>query len=53
VCLPATFWNAKGRRSGDALLLPDHPQGAGSTYRGASFTLAGDDTIHLEAMHVA
>jgi len=25
----------------------------GSTYRGESFTLAGDDTIHLEALHVA
>jgi hypothetical protein len=25
----------------------------GATYRGESFTLAGDDTIHLEAAHVA
>jgi hypothetical protein len=25
----------------------------GSTYHGQSFTLAGDDTIHLEAVHVA
>src|SRR5262249_52520745 len=25
----------------------------GATYRGESFTLAGDDTIHLEAVHVA
>jgi conjugative relaxase-like TrwC/TraI family protein len=53
VCLPASFWNAKGRRRVTLSYCRTIHKAQGSTYRGASFTLAGDDTIHLEAMHVA
>jgi conjugative relaxase-like TrwC/TraI family protein len=53
VRLPASFWNAKGRRRMALAYCRTIHKAQGSTYRGASFTLAGDDTIHLEAMHVA
>jgi conjugative relaxase-like TrwC/TraI family protein len=53
VRLPATFWNAKGRRRLALAYCRTIHKTQGSTYRGASFTLAGDDTIHLEAVHVA
>ncbi len=53
VRLPASFWNAKGRRRVALAYCRTIHKVQGSTYRGASFTLAGDDTIHLEAMHVA
>jgi conjugative relaxase-like TrwC/TraI family protein len=52
VRLPACFWGAKGRRVVLAYCRTIY-KAQGSTYRGASFTLAGDDTIHLEATHVA
>jgi hypothetical protein len=52
VTLPAWFRNAKGlRRLALAYCRTIH-KAQGSTYRGQSFTLAGDDTIHLEAVHV-
>jgi ATP-dependent exoDNAse (exonuclease V) alpha subunit len=50
---PATFWNAKGRRRVSLAYCRTIHKSQGSTYRGESFTLAGDDTIHLEAVHVA
>jgi hypothetical protein len=53
VRLPASFWNAKGRRRVALAYCRTIHKAQGSTYRGASFTLAGDDTIHLEAAHVA
>jgi len=53
VCLPATFWDAKGRRRVSLAYCRTIHKAQGSTYRGESFTLAGDDTIHLEALHVA
>jgi conjugative relaxase-like TrwC/TraI family protein len=53
VRLPATFWNAKGRRRLALAYCRTIHKAQGATYRGASFTLAGDDTIHLEAVHVA
>ncbi|TMC12202.1 MAG: hypothetical protein E6J41_03280 [Chloroflexi bacterium] len=53
VRLPATFWNAAGRRRLALAYCRTIFKAQGSTYRGASFTLAGDDTIHLEALHVA
>lgn len=53
VRLPASFWNAKGRRRLALAYCRTIHKAQGSTYRGASFTLAGDDTIHLEAMHAA
>lgn len=53
VRLPASFWNAKGRRRVVLAYCRTIHKAQGSTYRGASFTLAGDDTIHLEATHVA
>ena len=53
VRLPASFWNAKGRRRVVLAYCRTIYKAQGSTYRGASFTLAGDDTIHLEATLVA
>jgi conjugative relaxase-like TrwC/TraI family protein len=53
VRLPAAFWNAPGRRRLALAYCRTIYKAQGSTYRGASFTLAGDDTIHLEALHVA
>jgi conjugative relaxase-like TrwC/TraI family protein len=53
VRLPAAFWNAAGRRRLALAYCRTIFKAQGSTYRGASFTLAGDDTIHLEALHVA
>jgi hypothetical protein len=53
VTLPAWFWNAKGRRRLALAYCRTIHKAQGSTYRGQSFTLAGDDTIHLEAVHVA
>jgi conjugative relaxase-like TrwC/TraI family protein len=53
VRLPASFWNAGGRRRLALAYCRTIFKAQGSTYRGASFTLAGDDTIHLEALHVA
>ena len=51
--LPKEFWAARGRRR----LAPDYcrtvHKAQGATYRGVSFTLAGDDCIHLESAHVA
>jgi hypothetical protein len=51
--LPASFWNAKGRRRLTLAYCRTIFKAQGSTYHGTSFTLAGDDTIHLEAVHVA
>jgi hypothetical protein len=53
VHLPASFWKAKGRRRVALAYCRTIHKAQGSTYRGSSFTLAGDDTIHLEAVHVA
>ena len=53
VCLPARFWNAKGRRRVALSYCRTIYKAQGATYNGSSFTLAGDDTIHLEAIHVA
>jgi conjugative relaxase-like TrwC/TraI family protein len=53
VRLPARWWNAKGRRRVALAYCRTIHKAQGATYRGASFTLAGDDTIHQEAMHVA
>jgi len=53
VRLPASFWGAKGRRCVTLSYCRTIHKAQGSTYKGASFTLAGDDTIHLEAVHVA
>jgi conjugative relaxase-like TrwC/TraI family protein len=53
VRLPAAFCNAPGRRRLALAYCRTIFKSQGSTYRGASFTLAGDDTIHLEAVHVA
>jgi conjugative relaxase-like TrwC/TraI family protein len=53
VTLPAWYWNAKGRRRLALAYCRTIHKAQGSTYRGQSFTLAGDDTIHLEAVHVA
>ena len=53
VRLPAAFWNAKGRRPVALAYCRTIHRAQGSTCRGMSFTLASDDTIHLEAMHVA
>jgi hypothetical protein len=53
VRLPAWFWNAKGRRRVALSYCRTIHKAQGSTYRGVSLTLAGDETIHLEAMHVA
>jgi hypothetical protein len=53
VPLPATYWNAKGRRRVSLAYCRTIHKAQGATYRGESFTLAGDDTIHLEAVHVA
>ena len=50
---PASFWNAKGRRRVALSYCRTIHRAQGSTCRGASFTLASDDTIHLEAVHVA
>jgi conjugative relaxase-like TrwC/TraI family protein len=53
VTLPASFWNAKGRRRLALAYCRTIHKAQGATYRGQSFTLAGDETIHLEAVHVA
>jgi conjugative relaxase-like TrwC/TraI family protein len=53
VRLPVTFWNAAGRRRLALAYCRTIFKAQGATYRGSSFTLAGDDTIHLEALHVA
>jgi len=53
VTLPAWFWNAKGRRRLALAYCRTIHKAQGATYRGESFTLAGDETIHLEAVHVA
>ena len=53
VRLPSRFWNAKGRPRVVLAYCRTIHKAQGSTYRGASFTLAGDDTIHLEGTHVA
>lgn len=53
VRLPARFWNARGRRRLVLAYCRTIHKAQGSTYRGTSFTIAGDDTIHLEATHVA
>ncbi len=53
VRLPASYWNAKGRRRVSLAYCRTIHKAQGTTYRGESFTLAGDDTIHLEALHVA
>ncbi len=53
VRLPASYWNAKGRRRVSLAYCRTIYKAQGATYRGESFTLAGDDTIHLEAVHVA
>jgi ATP-dependent exoDNAse (exonuclease V) alpha subunit len=53
VRLPARFWKAKGTRRLVLSYCRTIHKAQGSTYRGSSFTLAGDDTIHLEATHVA
>lgn len=53
VRLPASFWNAKGRRRLALAYCRTIHKAQGATYRGESLTLAGDDTIHLEAVHVA
>jgi conjugative relaxase-like TrwC/TraI family protein len=53
VRLPDRFWNAKGRRRLALAYCRTIHKAQGSTYQGESFTLAGDDTIHLEAVHVA
>jgi conjugative relaxase-like TrwC/TraI family protein len=54
VRLPAGFLNARSRRPRLALSYcrTIHKSQA-ATYRGASFTLAGDESIYLEAVHVA
>jgi len=51
--LPRGFWGAKGRRRLVLAYCRTIHKAQGATYRGASFTLAGDDSIHLEATHVA
>jgi hypothetical protein len=51
--LPASYWNAKGRRRVSLAYCRTIHKAQGATYHGESFTLAGDDTIHLEAVHVA
>jgi hypothetical protein len=51
--LPASYWNARGRRRVSLAYGRTIHKAQGATYRGESFTLAGDDTIHLEAVHVA
>ena len=53
VRLPASFWNAKGRRQLTLAYCRTIHKAQGATYRGESFTLAGDDAIHIEAVHVA
>ena len=53
VRLTASYWNAKGRRRVSLAYWRTIHKAQGATYRGESFTLAGDDTIHLEAVHVA
>jgi conjugative relaxase-like TrwC/TraI family protein len=53
VRLPASFWNVKGRRRVALSYCRTIHKAQGSTCRGESFTLASDDTIHLEAVHVA
>ncbi len=53
VRLPASYWNAKGRRRVSLAYCRTIHKAQGATYRGESFTLTGDDTIHLEAVHVA
>ncbi len=53
VRLPAWFWKANGRRRLTLAYCRTIYKAQGATYRGESFTLAGDDTIHLEAVHVA
>jgi conjugative relaxase-like TrwC/TraI family protein len=53
VLVPASYWNAKGRRRVALAYCRTIHKAQGATYRGESFTLAGDDTIHLEAVHVA
>jgi conjugative relaxase-like TrwC/TraI family protein len=53
VRLPAQFCNAKGRRRVVLAYCRTVHKAQGSTYRGSSFTLAGDETIHFEATHVA
>jgi hypothetical protein len=53
VRLPASYLNAKGRRRVSLAYCRTIHKAQGATYRGESFTLAGDDTIHLEAIHVA
>jgi hypothetical protein len=53
VRLPASYWNAKGRRRLSLAYCRTIHKAHGATYRGESFTLAGDDTIHMEAVHVA
>jgi AAA domain-containing protein len=53
VCLPAGFWNLKGRRRLTLAYCRTIHKAQGATYRGESFTLAGDDTLNLEATHVA
>ena len=52
VHMPPTYWNAKGRRRVSLAYCRTIYKAQGATYR-ESFTLAGDDTIHLEAVHVA
>jgi AAA domain-containing protein len=51
--LPAAFWNVKGRRRLTLAYCRTIHKTQGATYRGESFTLAADDTLHLEATHVA
>ena len=53
VCLRARWWNVKGRRRLALAYCRTIHKAQGATYRGASFTLASDDTISLEATHVA
>ncbi len=53
VQLPASFWNAKGQRRVALSYCRTIHKAQGSTCRGTSLTLASDDTIHLEAVHVA
>jgi conjugative relaxase-like TrwC/TraI family protein len=47
VRLQASYWNAKGRRRVSLAYCRTIHKAQGATYRGESFTLAGDDTIHL------
>ncbi len=51
--LPASFWNAGGRRRLALAYCRTIHKAQGATYHGSSFTLAGDHALHLEATHVA